>query len=419
MKVTRREFVKGGLATFTFGFVAPALLTEMAHAQGALDRNLVVVYLDGGIDGLSVVIPYKDPFYYSRRPTLSIPEASVLPIGADAAGTPLGLHPRLTGLKDLYTRGKLAIVQRAGYPNASRSHFTGTDIWSTADPGGDIRFGWLGRYLDSLGRLDPLYAWNTTRTLPRTLLAPIYQTPSIPSLPAYNYTPAVRGADGALERSFAQRICSHVPVNRPHVAFVQKTMAEALGTVDRVQTVGSYAPSVTYPNTPFGNALRMVAGAMAKNVGTKLFFVRTGGFDTHAQQQTREGNFFDLVAIVDDGLKAFYQDLTNQGLINNTLILQFSEFGRRINENASQGTDHGAGNNMLLLGGTVRGGLYGTAANLNPSPDNPTLESNGGDIRHETDFRAVYAAVADQWLKADSTTLLGANYRNPKQTFLG
>jgi uncharacterized protein (DUF1501 family) len=420
MKITRREFVKGGLATFTVGFFAPTLLTEMAHAQGALDRNLVVVYLQGGIDGLSVVIPYKDPFYFSRRPTLSLPADQVLQIGADAAGKPLGLHPRLTGLKSVYETGKLAIIQRAGYPNSSRSHFSGTDIWSTADPGADTRFGWLGRYLDSLpGPLDPLTAWNTAQTLPRTLVAPIYQAPSIPSLAAYNFVPTSKGSDATLERKFAQQISSHVPVDRPHVAFVQKTMAEALGTVDRVQTVATYKPSVTYPANGFGNALQMVAGAIVKNVGTKIFFVVTGGFDTHAQQQTREGHFFDLIANLDDGIKAFYEDLANQGKLNDTLILEFSEFGRRIDENASEGTDHGAGSNMLVIGGSVRGGLYGTAPDLNPVPDNLTLESKASDVHFETDFRSVYAAVADQWLKTDSAALLGGDFRNAKLTFLG
>jgi uncharacterized protein (DUF1501 family) len=146
--------------------------------------------------------------------------------------------------------------------------------------------------------------------------------------------------------------------------------------------------------------------------------VVTGGFDTHAMQQTREGNFFNLIANLDDGIKAFYQDLGNQGKLNDTLILEFSEFGRRIDENASEGTDHGAGSNLLVIGGSVRGGLYGTAPDLNPVPDNPTLESNGRDVHFETDFRSVYAAVADQWLKTDSTALLGGDFRNPKLTFL-
>jgi uncharacterized protein (DUF1501 family) len=393
-------------------------MQKMAHAQaGGIDRNLVVVYLDGGADGLSMVVPYTDPYYAPRRPTLSVPAADVLQIGADASGKPLGLHPRLVGLRSIYEEGRLAIVQRVGYPNATRSHFHGQDIWATADLEGDARFGWLGRYLDSLGPLDPLYAMNTAGTLPRTLLAPIYQPPSIPSLSSYNFRAANGGAEGALERTFAEAIGSHLPVNRPHLAFAQRCMADALATVDRVQSVGTYTPSVPYPDTGFGRAL--LAGSIAKNVGTKLFFVRTGGFDTHAQQQTRQGNFFNLMATLDDGISAFYRDLTNLGKIEETLIMEFSEFGRRVNENASGGTDHGAASNVLVLGGSVSGGLYGTAPDLNPARENPTLESRGNDVRFETDFRAVYATVAEAWLGADSTALLGGAFRDPALTFLG
>jgi len=420
MQVSRRNFMKGGMATFTVSFLAPALMQKMAHAQaGGIDRNLVVIYLDGGADGLSMVIPYTDPYYTLRRPTLSIPAAEVLQIGTDASGKPLGLHPRLVGLRGIYEGGNLAILQRVGYPNSTRSHFHGLDVWSTADLEGDARFGWLGRYLDSLGPLDPLYAVNTAGTLPRTLLAPIYQPPSIPNVSAYSFRSANGGSEGALERTFAEAIGSHLPVERPHLAFAQRCMADALATVDRVQTVGTYTASVPYPDTGFGRALQMVAGSIVKNVGTKLFFVRTGGFDTHAQQQTRQGNFFNLMANLDDGITTFYQDLTNQGKIGETLIMEFSEFGRRVNENASGGTDHGAASNVLVLGGTVSGGLFGTAPDLTPAPDNPTLESRGNDVRFETDFRAVYAAVAEQWLGADATALLGGSYRDPRLTFLG
>src|SRR5262245_52670031 len=144
MKITRRTFVKGGVSTFTLGFIAPALLTDMARAQAATDKNLVILNLDGGIDGLSVVIPYQDPFYFSRRPTISLLANTVLPVGTDASNRALGLHPRLTGLKKLFDQGHLAITQRVGYPNSSRSHFVGGDIVSTADLTNNSRFGWVG-----------------------------------------------------------------------------------------------------------------------------------------------------------------------------------------------------------------------------------------------------------------------------------
>src|ERR671930_255388 len=149
-KVTRREFIRDGVAAFTLSFAAPAFLVDIARAQGAVSRNLVVIYLAGGNDALSTIVPYTDPFYYSRRPTIAVPAANVLQIGSDVSGRALGLHPRLTGLRTIFNAGRLALIQRTGYQNSSRSHFEGTDIWSTADPRVPQGNGWLGRYLDTL-----------------------------------------------------------------------------------------------------------------------------------------------------------------------------------------------------------------------------------------------------------------------------
>src|SRR5215218_6859214 len=157
MPISRREFVRGGVAAFTVSFAAPAFLTDLAQAQGRSRRNLVVLYLSGGNDSLSTVIPYTDAQYYARRPSIAIPAANVLQIGSDRAGTPLGLNPRLTGLRTIFNSGRLAIIQRTGYANSSRSHFQGTDIWSTANPAASQGAGWLGRYLDLLpAPVDPL-----------------------------------------------------------------------------------------------------------------------------------------------------------------------------------------------------------------------------------------------------------------------
>jgi len=174
----------------------------------------------------------------------------------------------------------------------------------------------------------------------------------------------------------------------------------------------NYQSSVTYPNNGFGSALRTVAGSMVKGIGTRVYWVQTGGFDTHSGQgNAGAGAYANLMGTVGDGILAFYNDLQNQGLLGNTLMLQFSEFGRRISENGSQGTDHGAAGMMMALGGPVRGGIYGTAANLNPTSDNPTLENAGGDVKYETDFRSVYARVLDGWLGTDSTAILGGDFR--------
>src|SRR5262245_23735403 len=164
--ITRRAFVKNGVAAFTVSFAAPAFLSDLARAQGATSRNLVVLDLSGGNDGLSMLVPYNDAAYYSRRPTLAIPAGQVLQIGNDSSGKALGLHPKLTGLNDIFNQGRLAIIQRVGYENSSRSHFTGTDIWSTANPSSSQGSGWVGRYLSTLAPLDPLGAWNTTGETP-------------------------------------------------------------------------------------------------------------------------------------------------------------------------------------------------------------------------------------------------------------
>src|SRR6187431_2357045 len=171
MKVTRREFVRGGISAFSLSFAAPAFLSELARAQGASRRNLVVLYLSGGNDALSTLIPYQDSFYYSRRPSIAVPAANVLQVGTDGAGRAVGLHPRLTGLRQIFNEGKLALIQRTGYPNSSRSHFLGTDIWHTANPANSVGTGWLGRYLDTLpSPVDPLVGWATQREVPRSLM---------------------------------------------------------------------------------------------------------------------------------------------------------------------------------------------------------------------------------------------------------
>ena len=412
MNFSRRSFVKGGVTAFTFGFAAPQVLSDIAFAQGVPSRNLVVVYLSGGDDSLSTVIPYRDPFYITRRPTIAIPAGSVLQIGTDASGVELGLHPQMTGMKSIFDSGRLAIVQRTGYANQSRSHFTGFDIWGTASTTNTSGTGWLGRYLDTLqSPVDPLVGWNTQRETPRPLMARLVGVPAITSPATYAFSSPNTGAEAGYERTAQTRISSHVPVDRPYLAFVNSTTQAALGTLDRVATVAAYRPAITYPNNGFAQALQAVAGAMNKQIGTKVFWVQTGGFDTHASQGTNQGAYFNLMATLSGGLKSFYDDLNAQGMLNNTVVIVYSEFGRRISENGSAGTDHGAAANMMVLGGLVRGGIYGSAPNLNMDPQNPTLENSNGDVKYETDFRSVYAKVLDNWLGASSVSILGADYR--------
>jgi len=413
MKVTRRQFIEGGVAAFTVTFAAPEFFVDVARAQGAHARNLVVLYLGGGNDSLSMLVPYNDPFYRVRRPTLAVPAGQVLQIGTDGSRVALGLHPRLTGLKQIFDQGKLALIQRTGYENQSRSHFLGTDIWSTADPNNPQALGWVGRYLDSLpSPVDALAGWNTTGTLPHVLQART-AVPSIANAAGYSFLSPNGGAEAAAERETALRIASHVPVDRPELAFVYESSRAALSTLDRVASVATYRPATAYPNNGFGQAMQAIAGAMVRAIGTRVFYVTTGGFDTHSGQNVNAagGAYFNLMATLNDGLFAFYNDLRSQGLLEDTLVLSFSEFGRRISENGSQGTDHGSASVMMAIGGRVNGGFYGTAPNLNLDPRNPTLENNAADVRYETDFRSVYAQVLDSWLGTDSVRVLGGNFR--------
>ena len=410
MGVSRRLFIRDGVATVTLGLAAPSFLSAIAEAQGLPSRRLVVVYLGGGNDALNTLVSYQDAAYYSRRPSIAIPAGQVLQVGTDAGGRALGLHPRLGGLQTIFNQGRLALVQRTGYPNSSRSHFEATDIYGTANPQSSTGSGWLGRYLDTLPRpLDALTAWNTTGETPRALLSGQSGVPAIPNATTYVYASPNRGSAATQERTAAQIMASNPATGRPHLALVNGTSRGAIETLDRVAQATSYTPTVAYPNTGFGLALRTVAGAIVSRIGTRVFWVETGGYDTHSGQGSTGGGYGNLMGTLGDGLAAFYNDVRNQGLANDTTVIVFSEFGRRISENGSAGTDHGAAGLMMALGGMVRGGLYGTAASL--APGSPTLENNSGDVRHETDFRSVYARLLDQWLGVNSVPILNGDFR--------
>ena len=408
MSISRRIFIRNGVATVGLGFAAPSFLTAVAQAAGT--RNLVVVYLGGGNDSLNTLVSYQDAAYYSRRPTIAIPAGQVLQVGTDSSGRALGLHPRLGGLLNVFNQGRLALVQRTGYANSSRSHFEAGDIWGTANPESFTGSGWLGRYLDTLPRpMDALAAWNTTAETPRALISQFSGVPAIANANSYTYASPNRGAAAVQERAAAQAMASNPSTGRPHLAYVNSTSLGAIQTLDRVALVTSYTPTVAYPNDGFAQSLRTVAGAIVKGVGTRVFWVTTGGYDTHSGQGGVGGAYGNLMGTLGDGLAAFYSDVRNQGLANDTTVIVYSEFSRRISENGSGGTDHGAAGLMMVLGGSVRGGLHGTAPVL--SPGHPTLENASGDVHYETDFRSVYAKLLDSWLGVNSATILGGDFR--------
>jgi uncharacterized protein (DUF1501 family) len=397
----RRELLRDSIGLFTAGFVAPSLFTRMAMAQSNTDparqKILVMLLLDGGNDGLNTVIPYTDPAYYGARPTLGIPQGSVLQIGNS-----LGLHPAMSRLKAFYETGNLAIIQNVGYPNPDRSHFRSMDIWQSGVPEKIEFTGWLGRYMDQAQATQPrpLMSLNIGGSLPRALVAEKAFTPSVVDLSAYVYQTNARvPADRGPQVQAVQRINSHVPINKPYVGFIQKTAFDAYDTSERLQAAKNYKPSVTYPNDGLSQGLKLIAQVIMQNLGTQVFFVSIGGFDTHANQL---GDHNRLLTWVSNGMAAFFQDMKNQGREKDVLIVTFSEFGRRVAENGSWGTDHGAAAPLIVLGGQVKGGIYG------PNPDLNNLRE--GDVPYTTDFRSVYATVLERWLGASPSQVLNGSY---------
>ena len=406
MAISRRLFIRNGVATVTLGIAAPSFLSAIAHAQGNPSRRLVVVYLGGGNDALNTLVSYRDPAYYSRRPSIAVPAGQVLQVGTDAAGQALGLHPRLGGLANIFNEGRLALVQRTGYPNSSRSHFEATDIWGTANPQSSTGSGWLGRYLDTLPRpLDSLAAWNTTGETPRALLSGQSGVPAIPNAthvhvcepePRRGSTAGAggRAGDGAAPGG-----------GRPHLALVNSTNLGAIETLDRVALATSYTPTVAYPNNGFALALRTVAGAIVRGIGSRVFWVSTGGFDTHAGQGGGGGgSYANLMGTLGDGLWAFYSDVRNQGLAGDTTVIVFSEFGRRISENGSAGTDHGAArsDDGARRLGAWRALRYGGLARAGPSNAGEQLRRRALRDRLPVRVREIARPVARRELGADS-----------------
>jgi uncharacterized protein (DUF1501 family) len=399
----------------------PKLWLGEARAQDAAafnSRKFVVIQLGGGNDGLNTVIPYTSARYYSLRPVLSFKDTEL----KDAQGNStiisneLGLHPMMPELKALYDAGKVAIVNGVGYPNQSTSHFLGTDIWMTANPNGGSGTGWLGRYADQVfvGK-SGLSAVNINGNLPKAFFADKFVTPSISNFNTYTFQTDGRFVGDRNNQLNAFR----ANLSR---AFETATFADSLADtgLDAVNGAGAlatavagYTSGVTYPaNNSLASGLRMVAQIMTTIPDTNIGYVSLGGYDTHsgqigsAQEPTNKllGQHATLLRNVSQAIKAFLDDLAGHGM-NDVVLMTFSEFGRRPNENASRGSDHGRAAPLLVIGNPVRGGLYGQY----PSLEATALDS-AGNLRENVDFRSVYATVLDKWLGASSSSILGGSF---------
>ena len=413
MSVSRRIFIRDGVATVTLGLAAPSFLSAIAHAQGlpiAAPRRR----LSGRRQRLA-----QHARRVSRRGLL---QPASVDCGAGRAGA-AGRHRRLrSDDRSAPAAGRSAEHLQRGASGSRATYWLPelepiplrgqSDIWGTANPQMSTGSGWLGRYLDTLPRpLDALAAWNTTGDTPRALLSATTGVPAIPNSSTYTYASPNRGAAALQERAAAQTMANNPASSRPNLAYLNGTSRGAIETLDRVAAGGAvYADGRVSEQRVCPIVAHRRGRDRERHRLTRVLGLRpVVTTRTRARAEEALGSYGNLMGTLGDGLAAFYTDIRNQGLAPDTTIIVFSEFSRRISENGSAGTDHGAAGLMMVLGGSVRGGLYGTAPQL--SPGHPTLENNSGDVRYETDFRSVYARVLDQWLGVNSVAILNGDFR--------
>lgn len=391
-KNSRRDFLKKSLLgsasllipSFLKAFESPNIINNNSA------KTLIVVQLSGGNDGLNTVVPFRNDIYYKNRPIIGIKPNQVLKLNDE-----LGLHPAMSGLKSLYDNGELSIVNNVGYPNPNRSHFHSMDIWHTAgNP--DRTVGWLGRYLDNncSGCDDAYHALEVDDSL-NLALKGIERS----GFAAGNLNQLKRTTNNRFFKTLAAQQNHHSDEN---IAYLYKTMRTTMSSADYLHKQSKiYTSKVQFPNTAFGKDLKQISELIAANTDTKIYYVTLNGFDTHANQK---GKHERLLKQYSNGMKALVKDLKQHGRFDDTLIMTFSEFGRRVKQNGSQGTDHGTASNVYLIGGKLRkAGVFNEAPNL--------TDLDGGDLKFTLDFRQIYSTVLDKWLEADATAILGQQYK--------
>jgi uncharacterized protein (DUF1501 family) len=393
MIIKRKEFIQlGSLAT------ASLLLPKFLKAfEGRPlvppgNRVLVVLQLSGGNDGLNTVIPVRNDLYYKARPRLGIAREKALSLTGEA-----GLHPALRAFGDFYHDGHLGILNNVGYPNPDRSHFRSMDIWHTASNSDEyLTNGWLGRYLDAQcrGCDKPTQAIEIDDVLSLALKGEQIKGIAVKD---------PRRLYGTANEKFFRDVMKHHQdeAGEQPVDYLYKTMAETLSSADYIFKQSRLHPTgADYPRTDLGNSLKTIASLIFSDINTRVYYVSLGSFDTHINQDGQQQRLFTEM---NDAVAAFVKDLKANHRFEDVLLMTFSEFGRRVQQNASGGTDHGTANNMFLLsGGLKEKGL------INELPDLADLDE--GDLRHKVDFKAVYATILKKWLGADDEAILGRKY---------
>lgn len=400
--IKRGQFLLGALSGITVVanadhvFARALAAAPLPGLPGSDARVLVLVNLQGGNDGLNCIVPHGNPQYYQMRPALAIAQADVLDIDQN-----VGFNPSMRSMKALYDRGSVAIVQGVGYPNPDHSHFRSTEIWQTAAPEKVERSGWLGRYLDDadLPKDNLFNGIALAQVLPEALIANTVDVPAVAQLNGYGL---VSDRNGNARQTYSELVRDNrFPFQSPYLSHVAEIEDHAQrGSEELPRLLSGYKTDAAYPATPLGRSLALAAQIVGSKLGTRVLYVQHGSFDTHVSQKTTQDR---LLAELSDALAAFYSDLEAHGNDKNVLTMTFSEFGRRIAENGSRGTDHGEASPLFLIGGGVKGGVYGTTPDL-------ADDTNMGNLRYGTDFRSVYATVLERWLGRPSQKILGGTF---------
>ena len=412
---TRRLFLQKGMTLLAVSSTVPTFLDQTVLAvanpedvsrtqqpNGKDGKILVVVQLSGGNDGLSTVIPYADDTYHRLRPIIGH-EASTVHKLNDY----IGLHPNLGPVAEMIQKGTAAVVQGVGYPNPNRSHFRSMDIWQSGRPDRESEStGWIGRYFDnSCPGCDPQVGIAIGQQLPLAMqgdkIMPLaFERPEAfryngPDKQRYQQLNKLTDADAA-----SSSHDSHKLTPAGELDFLHRTAMDAQLSSDKILSImRNYSSTAQYPGGEFGQGLRTIAAMIHGGLPTRVYYVSLTGFDTHAGERARHDNLMKQLA---QGLQAFWKDMEQQRNDQRVLMMTFSEFGRRVAQNASGGTDHGTAAPMFLFGSSVKAGVIGK---------HPSLTNlDQGDLRYTTDFRSVYASIIQNWLDAPSKAILGGQF---------
>jgi uncharacterized protein (DUF1501 family) len=406
---TRRQFMTRALQSSSLvalGPIVPLFVARTAQAAApGKDNILVVLELTGGNDGLNTVIPYADDLYHKARSTLRQTKDTVIRLDDH-----VGLNPGMQGLRQLWQQGQLAVVQGVGYPNPERSHFESMDVWQSADPKKLVTTGWLGRAAvesnDTSGGVPILHIGGNRLPLAVTG-APSGGAVSISD--QYSFHLDFHGGGPGQQRT-RRRLLEELaaPAAKAEendlVSFVQRRQVQTLTAVEKLRELLQGQAALSEQGKGLAPKLQLIAGLIAKGFGTRIFYVSLEGFDTHADQAAMHKQLLGELA---DGIAGFFQTLKKTGHDSRVRLMTFSEFGRRVQENGSRGTDHGAASCLFVAGPSVKGGVVGKHPSL--------ADLDAGDLKFHTDFRRVYATLLDGWLGCDSKIVLGSKWEHLKQ----